>query len=153
MRWVAIVALVAAFSGCTSGNLGGITLLSQTEDAQRRAIAKVLNDLHDGVDGQKIFKIMANVSPAYKDEAGRGRAEVQQTLKDFFAQHRRIRVTRTNPRLQMEGEQAVALESIGLIAEPLRVEQAETNWIGEVKIWLARGTSGNWEVTRVSTLN
>jgi len=101
------------------------------------------------VDGKKIFKVMANVSPAYRDEEGRNKAGVQQALKDFFGQYRRIRVTRTNPRLQFEGVEAVATESIGIIAEPFQVEQAELNWYGEVKIWLRR-SGGSWEITRVS---
>ena len=149
MRPALAAALVLLLVGCATDGMPSLPLPGQSEASQRREIARVLEDLHDGVDGKKIFKVMANISPAYRDEEGRNKAGVQQALKDFFGQYRRIRVTRTNPRLQFEGVEAVATESIGLIAEPFQVEQAELNWYGKVKIWLRR-SGGSWEITRVS---
>lgn len=149
MRPVLAATLALLLAGCATDGMPSLPLPGQSETSQRREIARVLEDLHDGVDGKKIFKVMANISPSYRDEEGRNKAGVQQALKDFFGQYRRIRVTRTNPRLQFEGAEAVATESIGLIAEPFQVEQAELNWYGEVKIWLRR-SGGSWEITRVS---
>lgn len=149
MRPALAATLALLFVGCATDGMPSLPLPGQSGASQRSEIARVLEDLHDGVDGKKIFKVMAHVSPVYLDQEGRNKAGVQQAVKDFFSQYRRIRVTRTNPRLQFDGDEAVATESIGLIAEPFEMEQAELNWYGEVKIWLRR-SGGSWEITRVS---
>lgn len=144
--WVALACLVA---GCATSSGTSLPLLSQTADAKRQEIARVLDEVHQGLERKKIFAVLAHLSPRYADEDGRTQADARDTLKEFFSQWRTLRVTRTNPRLRVEARQAVALESIGVIAEPFDVEASPWNWFGEVRISLEQDDSGEWVITRV----
>ncbi len=150
IRLVQWVALAVLLGGCASTANSPITLLSQSADVKRADIARVLDNIHQGVERKKIFTVLAHVSPGYADDAGRNQAAVRDLLKEYFSSWRTVRVTRANPRLKVEGRQAVALESIGVIAEPFDVEASPMNWFGELRIWLELNDDGDWVITRVS---
>jgi len=148
--WAAMIAVMLA-AGCASQLGQSIPLLpGNSPEAQRQAIARVLDEVHQGIEKKKIFAVLGNVSAAYADEAGRNQDRVREELKAFFSSWRTVRVTRTNPRLKVEGNEAMALEAIGVIAEPLKVDGSPLNWFGELRISLQRDAEGKWMITRVS---
>lgn len=148
--WAGFLAVVFTV-GCASQLGQSIPILpGNAPEVQRQEIARVLDEVHQGLEKKKIFAVLGNVSAAYADEAGRNQDRVREELREFFSSWRTVRVTRTNPRLKVEGNEALALEAIGVIAEPLRVDGSPLNWFGEVRIALRRDADGKWMITRVS---
>lgn len=144
--WVPIALLLA---GCAGGDAAQIALTGRTMDTSRNQISVLLDTLHTGIEQERIFQVLGGISGNYRDSTGRTQGTIREDLKKAFEQYRKIRITRTNPRLEVDGASAIALESLGVIAETGDAEQAGLNWFGEVKVWLEISEAGRWQIVRV----
>ena len=97
--------------------------------------------------------MLSQLAPNFLDVEGRYYVAARDALREFFKDYRRVRLTRTNPRLQLEGDYATAQESIGLVAEPFDMERRTPLALyGQVTVRLARQPDGNWAITYVSRI-
>ncbi|MBI1319423.1 MAG: hypothetical protein GC168_10825 [Candidatus Hydrogenedens sp.] len=151
MRWFLAGLAVLTIAGCASTTVAAVPFLSPSPETDRENVARVLDATREGIERGQIYKVLAQVAPYYADDEGRNYDGVKAALKDFFRGYRRVRLTRTNPRLHVEGDYATALESIGLIAEPFDPERHTPLAIyGQVTVRLARQPNGSWAITYVS---
>jgi hypothetical protein len=148
---VAIVALVAAglLAGCESTpNLppvltGGASQPSISDHAQ---ITAILDDVHAGMQGKRIYKVLAHVSHNYLDRAGRDQAGIRAYLQGIMKRYRTIRITRARPRILIHGDRARAMEAFGTIAEPYNMtDDGSINIQGQVSVYLER-VEGAWKI-------
>jgi hypothetical protein len=109
--------IVAVLAGGCPRDIPEIPVINPklTDDEQ---IMKILNDVHDGMQSQRIYQIMAHVSRGYKDAEGRDYDALAAYLNKVFEEYRSIRVTRVKPRVVVQGNQARAVETFGTIAKP-----------------------------------
>ena len=144
-----IVSLSLLISACTTTSspldlvTGGATRVSD-----QGQVAAILQDVHEGMERQRIYKVMAHVSPAYYDEAGRDYAAIQEYLKTVFQQYDVIRINRTAPRIVVEGDTARALESFGTVAETSDPSLGtEISLQGHVVVYFEKN-AGIWQIVR-----
>lgn len=149
MRWLAAIALAMLYVGCTTTEGAQIVRTGKTVESARTEISVLLDTMHNGIEQKKIYQVLGGISGYYQDVEGRTQADLRDALKNAFAKHRKIRITRTNPRLEVNGATAIALESIGVIAESGNVEDTDVNWFGELKIWLEISDAGRWQIVRI----
>jgi len=142
--WIVIIALAALATGCGESlpqipGLGG-----RASDEEQ--IATVLNDVQRGMEARKIYKVLAHVSRNYLDEEGRDYEAIREYLSGIVKAYREIRITRTSPKILVQGDRARAIESFGTVAEP--ADQDETpaiNLQGQVAVYLER-VDGAWQI-------
>lgn len=142
-RIAVLMIMISAGCGTTPANLASIT---GTRESDHTVVARVLDDVHRGMETRRIYKVLAHVSPGYKDAEGRDYKAIQSYLADFFDRYREIRITRANPRLRIEGDRAQALETFGTRAEALNDGDISINVQGEVVVSLRR-ENGEWKIT------
>jgi len=153
MGRAAVWAAALVLAGCATINVPAVPFLAPTPESDRESIARALDAARDGIEQGQIYKVLSQVAPAYSDEDGRNYDGVRAALRDFFKDYRRVRLTRTNPRLHLEGDFATAHESIGLVAEPFDMESAHPLALyGQVTVRLARQDNGSWAITYVSRI-
>ncbi len=157
MRWAFAMALTCAAAlaaGCKSADLparipglqkiGEASGLRLTDEEQ---IATVMDDVAQGMQSRRIFKVLAHVSRSYHDAEGRDYAGLQEYLNEIFRKYRTIRITRVVPRITIEANgRAKAVETFGTVAEPVdpRVEPP-INMQGQVVVYLTK-TDGQWRI-------
>ena len=141
---IAVLTVVFA-TGCAStpANIASIT---GTRESDQTLIARVLDDVHRGMESRRIYKVLAHVSPGYRDSEGRDYEDIQAYLADFFDRYRDVRITRANPKIRIQGERAQALESFGTRADALSANDININVQGEVVVSL-RKENGEWKIT------
>lgn len=138
----AVLAAVAA-AGCQTSlpipGLGG-----RASDADQ--VAAVLDDVHRGMQARKANKVMSHVSNAYLDAQGRDYAAIDAYVRHICQAYRDIRITRTDPRIQVQGGEARALEAFGTVAFPGDADRdPAVNVQGQVVVDL-RKEDGAWKI-------
>jgi hypothetical protein len=127
--------------------MGQATGLAPTDEEK---IVTVLNDVHEGMQNRQIYKVLANVSRNYYDSEGRDYNALQASLSEFFKRYRAIRITRVTPRVQVQGDQARAVETFGTIAEPSDPNaEPPINLQGQVAVTLEK-VGGRWQIVEWS---
>lgn len=145
--WPVALILVAA-AGCSST---GVELPSLSDLSMQRTpddvlIATALEDVHDGMESRRIYKVLAHVSRNYHDQAGRDYAGMQAFLQDFFERYRDISITRARPQIQVQGSQARVLETFGTRARAADInEDIDIHLQGQVTVILER-VDGEWKI-------
>ncbi len=118
-----------------------------SDDAQ---ISALLNEVHRGMEGQRIYQVLAHVSRDYRDADGRDYVALRDHLADLFKRYRTIQITRVPPRIVVEGIEARAVETFGTLAEPANSnEDPPINIQGQVTVRLVK-LDGNWKITEWS---
>jgi hypothetical protein len=146
------VTMTLLLAGCagtgTTLSIPGVG--GKPSDEQR--IAAILNDVHKGMEGKKVFKVLAHVSRAYQDMEGRDYDGVREYLASLMRGYRSIRITRTPPKILVQGDRARAVETFGTIAEPFEVqENPPINLQGTVLVYLQREAEG-WKIVEWGAL-
>lgn len=139
------VMIVTLLAGC-GGGFASIPTFSGSKDSDEVQIARVLDDVHAGMVGQRIYKVLAHVSRSYRDSEGRDYAAMEAYLGELFSEYRSIRIDRTRPRLFIEGNRARAVESFATRADPANNSSLmEINVQGQVTVYLMK-IEGTWKI-------
>ena len=150
MRIFSIFVLASLYTGCRSGLPVDIPVLSGPRISDEEQIARVLDEVAKGMESRKIFRVLANVSQNYQDAEGRNYDGIQQYLKTIFRQYRFIKVTRTRPRIAVQGDRARAIETFGTRATPFDETQHQPiDLNGQVIVNLVK-QNNNWKITEWS---
>ncbi|MCL4693492.1 MAG: hypothetical protein KJ060_13405 [Candidatus Hydrogenedentes bacterium] len=153
--WLAGVALaVLAMTGLGGAGCGrelpveipeipGLTGPRMSDEEQ---IVEVLNDVHRGMQSRKIYKVLAHVSRSYADAEGRDYNAMQQYLNDLFKGYKEITITRVQPQVYVEGNQARAVETFGTRAEPFNANENPPIILqGQMNVYLEK-IGNTWQI-------
>lgn len=136
----------APFMGCQTGlpmNIGRITGLTISDEEK---IALVLDDVQQGLEGRRVYQVLAHVSRNYADKENRTYAALQEDLNALLKNYRDIRITRTPPRIQVQGNHARVVDTFGTLAESANpVEFPPINLQGQVVIMMER-FGDTWQI-------
>ncbi len=80
-------------------------------------IALVLDDVQRGIEGRRVYQALAHVSRDYHDREDRNYAALQDDLNVLMRHYRDIRITRTPPRILVQGDRARVVDTFGATAE------------------------------------
>ncbi len=145
------MAAVAVLAGCPTSELPfsvpeipGIISPAMSNEEQ---VATVLDDVQRGMETRRIYQVLAHVSKNYKDQEGRNYEGIQAYLNRFFREYREIRITRTPPRIQVQGNWARAVETFGTRAKPENPDFGlGLNIQGQVTVNLEK-VGDTWQIT------
>ncbi|MBI5094085.1 MAG: hypothetical protein HZB26_16785 [Candidatus Hydrogenedentes bacterium] len=152
MKRVALVFALAVtpllfLTGCGDKfpvSIPGITGSGESDEQQ---IAAVLDDVQRGMQARRIFKVLAHVSHSYHDKDGRDYAAVERYLNLIFERYRTIKINRVPPRITVQGERALAVETYGTLAEPVNAaKDPPINLQGQISVYLQK-VGGTWQIT------
>ncbi|MFA6239750.1 MAG: hypothetical protein WC655_02400 [Candidatus Hydrogenedentales bacterium] len=142
--------LTAVFAGCEAEMPQEITGITGQKVSDEDQIATVLNDIHQGVQTRRIYKVLAHISRSYTDPEGMDYQGVQNYLNEFFKNYKEIRVTRVPPRVFVQGTRARVVETFGLRAESFNPDRnPPLNMQGQVNIYLEKN-GGEWQISEWS---
>ena len=120
--------------------------------SDQEVIAKTLDDVQRAVETGKVDRAMAYVSANYKDAAGRNQETLREYLIYIRHEYRNVRITRSAPRIVVEGDHARALEAFGTLAETTDPAAAPpVNLQGQVIVYFAR-EDGEWKIVEWGVL-
>ena len=109
-------------------------------------IALVLDDVQRGMESRRIYQVLAHVSRNYKDRDGRDYEMLREDLNALLRNYRAINITRTPPRIRVQGERARVIDTFGAIAESSSpIEYPPVNLQGQVVIMMER-FGDTWQI-------
>lgn len=147
-----LILLATMASTCNQELPVGIPGLSQPDVSDEEQLTRLLNDVHEGMEKRRIYKVLAHVSTSYQDAEGRDYEAIQEYLSALFKNYRAIRITRGRPIITVQGNQASAVETFGTQAEPFaKSAYRPVNLQGRVTVSLER-VGQTWKITEWSTL-
>ena len=151
-----VMALVLT-DGCqTTSKIPGLNelgKLSGLQPSEEDLIARVLDDVQRGMESRRIYKVLAHVSRNYYDNEDRDYEALKGYLNAVFKNYREIRITRTAPRIIVDGNTAKAHESFGTIAEPRNSGvDPPVNLQGQVTVDLEKA-GGRWMIVEWGTIH
>ncbi|GMV99696.1 MAG: hypothetical protein AMXMBFR84_08350 [Candidatus Hydrogenedentota bacterium] len=124
-------------------DIPGITAPRASDEEQ---IVALLDEIHQGMESRRIFRVLAHVSRTYSDGEGRTYGDMQNYLNDLFKRYKVIRITRVRPIVEVHDTQARAVETFGTLAEPFNVaDDPPINLQGRVDVYLEK-ISGKWQI-------
>jgi hypothetical protein len=146
-QFTAAILVVACAAGCQNTGVDlPIPGLSGPRLSDVQQIEMVLDDVHSGMESRRIYKVLAHVSRAYYDSEGRDYPAIQAYLSNLFERYRDIRITRTRPQIQVQGNRAQALEAFGTSADAANPDQdLDIRLQGQVMVFLER-VDGEWKI-------
>ncbi|HOJ69202.1 MAG TPA: nuclear transport factor 2 family protein [Candidatus Hydrogenedentes bacterium] len=139
--------LLVLVGGCRSISLDNLpwqSRLMTAADAEAR-VRQVMDDVQSGMQRQSLFQVMGHVSPNYRDKAGRDYAGIREYLRQIFANYRNIRIVRTPPKVEIQGQYARVVESFGAMADPVDRAGLPLNIQGQTVV-LLEWTQGSWKI-------
>jgi hypothetical protein len=140
------VSVVTLTSGCQTGlpvTIGDITG-SKLSDEEK--IALVLDDVQRGMEGRRIYQVLAHVSRNYKDREGRNYDRLREDLNILLRNYRAIKITRTPPRIQVQGDRAKVIDAFGANAESTSpIEYPPVNLQGQIVVMMQR-FGDTWQI-------
>ncbi len=155
-RFAAVLAAPLLGFGCVSDiPLVGDTLssLSLTRESDEEAITRVLDDVHRGMETERIYRVLAHVSRTYRDAEGRDYGAMELYLNDLFRRYRDIRIDRGRPRIVVQGDKARVIEAFGGTADPLPGStDLPLNIQGQVSVYMEK-IGGAWQIVEWGNLN
>ena len=159
MKAICIAAVLAASMpgfGCASDiplvsdTLSSLSLTRETDD---EAIARVLDDVHRGMETKRIYRVLAHVSRTYRDAEGRDYGAMEMYLNDLFRRYRDIRIDRGRPRIVVQGDKARVIEAFGSTGDPLPGSaDLPLNIQGQVSVYMEK-IGGAWQIVEWGNLN
>ena len=109
-------------------------------------IALVLDDVQRGVENRRIYQVLAHVSRNYQDREGRDYDMLRQDLNTLLRNYRAIKITRTPPRIRVEGDRARVVDTFGAIGESTSpIDFPPVNLQGQVVIMFER-FGDTWQI-------
>jgi len=113
--------------------------------ADREWLRQVLDEVQAGMQRESLFQVMGHVSQNYRDKAGRDYAGIREYLRQVFERYRNIRIVRTPPSVEIQGQYAKAVESFGAMADPADSSGLPINIQGQTVVLLER-IDGDWKI-------
>lgn len=155
-RWLHVLVAVVGVGCCwgcqTPLGFEAPALPVQAQSDEER-IAQILQDVQQGMQTKRIYRVIAHVSKNYKDDQGRDYETMRQYLDDLFEDYRTITVRRVNPRVVVQGDEAVAMDTFATRAEPADPTQtAPIDVQGDVSAYFRR-ENGEWKIVKWSPLH
>ncbi|HIJ65092.1 MAG TPA: hypothetical protein HPP77_04005 [Candidatus Hydrogenedentes bacterium] len=145
--------VLVALVGCDSPLQSALQEIGGAKMSDEEQIAVVLDDVRRGAESRRIYKVLAHLSPGYLDAQMRDYQAARDELQRLFSSYREIRITRVRPRIIVQGTRARAIETFGIVAEPVNQEvglpvsingQAEVHFEKTNDVWQIIG----WKSTR-----
>ncbi len=132
--------------GCAQNLPVELPGLSTEKLSDEEQIAALLQDVYNGMQSKRVYKVLAHVSESYLDVEGRDYEAIRKYLTEVMRSYRTIRITRTRPKILVQGDRARAIETFGTIAEPANRSTTPTiDLQGQVAVYLER-VSGEWKI-------
>lgn len=136
-------------TGCAAGlsipGMGG----RATEEER---VAAVLHDVHLAMNARNTNRVISHISENYMDPDGRDYNAICVYVRYLHSAYRSIDITRAEPRIEIEGNIARALEAFGTLATPGNPDEtAPVNVQGQVLVTL-RKEDGRWKILSWGTL-
>lgn len=151
-RIFAIAIAGILFAGCRSGLPVDIPILSGSRVSDEEQIARLLDEVAKAMESRKIFRVLANVSQNYEDAEGRDYDGIQEYLKNIFQDYRFVEITRTRPRITVQGDRARAIETFGTRATPFdESEHRPIDFDGQVIVNLIK-QNNSWKIVEWSAV-
>ena len=143
---IGILPLVLLFSGCGPRLDPGLPGFSEDMSDEEK-IARVLADVHEGLEKRKIYRVLAHVSRDYRDKDGRDYEAIVAYLQQIIGGYVDVSINRARPLILVHGDRARVLESFGTYARPLdlRRHSSPINLTGQVSVYLERVDSA-WKI-------
>ncbi|HOJ32444.1 MAG TPA: hypothetical protein PKY35_00110 [Candidatus Hydrogenedentes bacterium] len=143
---VLVLGVAITQTGCPQFSDIEIPVLMTSKVSEEEVIAAVLDDVQRGIESKKIYKVLAHVSKDYHDQEGRDYIGIQSYLNYLFKEYKEIRITRTRPRIIVEGLRAKAFETFGTQAKPINPASGRPIDVqGHVTVYLEK-TGGMWQI-------
>ena len=120
---IILVALVT-LAGCATDSvrlpsMGIPGFVGGYQPTDQEQIAMILDEVQQGMEGRRIYRVMSHVSRSYMDDEGRNYDGMVAHLNDLFDRYRNIRIRRARPVVQVQGNRAQAVETFGTSADPV----------------------------------
>lgn len=142
---LASLACMALFCGC-GGGLGSIANFTGPKESDEELIARILVDVHNAMEAERIYTVLAHVSRSYRDTEDRDYAAIEAYLGDLFERYRNIRIFRARPRIFVQGNEARALETFGTRAAPASgSSDVPIDVQGQVTVYLVK-VDNTWKI-------
>lgn len=139
-------------AGCGGRMRLDVPLMPRDGLSDEEKIAFILNDVCLGMESRRIYKVLAHVSPGYRDQEGRDYAAIQEYLSEIVKEFSDVKITRMRPLILVQGNQARALETFGTVARPKDPRKmAPLNLQGQVYVYFER-VGGAWKIVEWSPL-
>jgi hypothetical protein len=125
MRRTACLVLVALMAtvGCATDSVRlptmGIPGFPGAQPSDEEQIALILDEVQQGMESRRIYRVLSHVSRGYQDDEGRNYEGLSAHLNDLFERYRNIRIRRARPIVQVQGNRAQAVETFGTSADPV----------------------------------
>jgi len=145
LRLIPLVLCLGLLAQCQSSPVQ-LPVLGGSRMSDEEQIAMILDDVQQGMQQRRIYKVLAHVSRNYRDKAGRDYQGIQDYLNNIFERYRNIRITRARPRVWVQGNRAEALEAFGTNAEAIHSDQdLDIHLQGQVTVYLEK-VDGVWKI-------
>lgn len=116
-------------------------------------IILVLEDVQRGMEARRLYQVLAHVSRNYKDRDGRDYAALSRDLNTLMRNYRDIRITRTRPQIQVQGNRARVVDTFGTSAEAADPQAyPPVNLQGQVVILMQRH-GDTWQIIEWGPFN
>ena len=116
----------------------------KTSDEQR--IQTLLDNVAKAVEGRKTSRVMQYISKNYQDADGRDYAGIQVYLNRLFRDYREVRIRRSRPSVQVDGDRAMAIETFGTEAVPFNAgDNPPINIQGQMNVMLEKAGT-DWRI-------
>jgi hypothetical protein len=145
-RGVLAVALCAALVwGCAQNAPVKVPFpIGKMSDEEQ--VAFVLDDVWQGMQTGRVYKVLAHVSSSYLDQEGRDYEAMQEYLAQLFRSYSEIKITRTQPKILVIDNRARAVETFGTVAKPKDAKKdPPINLQGQVTVYLERAGDA-WQI-------
>lgn len=137
---------VALATGCKTELPVQVRIPAMEKMTDEEKIAFVLDDVCQGMESRRIYKVLAHVSSSYLDQEGRDYEAIQEYLSYIVRSYVGIKITRTRPKILVLGDHARAVETFGTIAKPRDPRKdPPINLQGQVSVYLERA-GDTWQI-------
>lgn len=145
LRRIPLLLCVVLLAHCQTSPVQ-LPVIGSPRMSDEQQITLLLDDVQRGMEQRRIYKVLAHVSRNYRDKSGRDYQAIQAYLNSIFDRYRNIRITRTQPRVWVQGNRAEALEAFGTSAEAIHpAEDLDIHLQGQVTVYLER-IDGVWKI-------
>lgn len=149
VRSLLLIPVCAALllGGCQTPSIPvDMSRFTGTRISEEEKVALVLEDVRNGMENRRIYQVLANISKNYRDREGRDYEALRAHLNTIMGNYRSFRITRTPPRIKVQGNQARVVESFGSSAEPVNPDlHLPVNLQGQMVVLLEKN-DGKWQI-------